>query len=449
MNSCVFNKRSICVVVAQLSLCWALSSSTVAAELGDPAAPVAPFLNNFTFGLIRIDVPGTDFDNLEKWSDQTLQKLAMTEAQKADASRSLHEAISKLRTSADEFTRAGGQTLWLVLSIEQFPRAPGLVVVPLRPGADAEVLKKLFASQLPEQPGLVFQSHDALVVAMEPSTVGGWKKIQSQPRPEFSKAFAAAGNGRIMLAFAPSDDSRRVLESMLPHLPGGQSSTILTRGLIWAAAGIQLPPNLSAHAVAQSQDNAAAQKLKEFLAQLPGAAQNQNAPATGPSDAIFRAAIDAVQKAQVKGDQLVLDLDQKQATDVATDLDVLIRKTRDRASLEVSMNNMKQIILGCYVYGEKHNDKWPQSLDELAKLPDLANTPQLFMNPRNPQQRPGYVYLPPKDLSQIKDRAKHIVLYESHTNWDGGIAVGYADGHVEFVQNEAEFKKQLAAQGDK
>jgi hypothetical protein len=84
MNSCIHCKRFSCIRIVSLALCCALSGPALGAE-ADPAAPVAPFINNFTFGLLRIEVPGTDFDALETWSDQTLQKLTMTDAQNADA----------------------------------------------------------------------------------------------------------------------------------------------------------------------------------------------------------------------------------------------------------------------------------------------------------------------------------------------------------------------------
>jgi prepilin-type processing-associated H-X9-DG protein len=424
-----------------------LTSDARAADAIDPAAPVAPFVNNFTFGVIRVEVPGIDFDALGGWTDEMLGKFALSEDERKVASQALHNSLTALHRSADEFAKAGGKTIWVVLSIEQFPQGPGFMVVPLDRDADAQAIKRLFDPQS-DSPDIAFQTHGALVIPLDRGTAEGWKKLQAQPRPELASALTAAGNGRIQVALVPSDDARKVLESMLPSLPGGQPGKVLTQGLIWAAAAIQLPPSLSAHAIIQSDDNAAAQKLKEVLGQL-------KKPDTGKMGEgigfVWSALIDAANRAKIQGNQIVLDLDQKEATAVAGDLGALVQKTRDRASRMISMNNMRQIILGCYNYAENHNKKWPASMDELSKMPDLSESPQIFNNPRPRKSggKSGYVYLPPKDLSQVKDVSRLIVLYEAYDDWDGGIGVGYADGHVEFVQNQAEFKKQLAAQGEK
>src|SRR5579863_2996615 len=133
MNSCISYKRSSWFVpgLGALLCSWIAAAPPVKADAADPAAPIAPFVNNFTFGVIRLAVPGADFDALGRWTDQMLEKLSFTDDQRKQAMQALHESLARLRTSADAFTQAGGKALWLVLSIEQFPRSPGFVVVPL------------------------------------------------------------------------------------------------------------------------------------------------------------------------------------------------------------------------------------------------------------------------------------------------------------------------------
>ena len=109
-----------------------------------------------------------------------------------------------------------------------------------------------------------------------------------------------------------------------------------------------------------------------------------------------------------------------------------------------TMQNIRGIILRCYGFADSHKGAWPSSLDQLSKPSGAASEPST--SPTLAQQTPSYVYLPPKDPAKLKDPGRQIVLYERFDNWDGGIYVGYADGHAQYVQDEGQFRKQLASQ---
>jgi RNA polymerase sigma factor (sigma-70 family) len=111
-----------------------------------------------------------------------------------------------------------------------------------------------------------------------------------------------------------------------------------------------------------------------------------------------------------------------------------------------SMKNVKEIVMGCAMYGDSHKNHWPATLDELARSNALGEPATVLKNPRNPQRSPGYVYVPPRDLRAMKDLRKQIVVYEAFDQWDGGIVVGYADGDAQFVDNQEAFQRQVAAQ---
>ena len=108
-----------------------------------------------------------------------------------------------------------------------------------------------------------------------------------------------------------------------------------------------------------------------------------------------------------------------------------------------TMNNIREIIIRCYDFSGSHQGAWPRSLDQLSS--PSASQPTTL--PGAADQKPTYVYLPPKDPAKLKEPGKEIVVYERFDRWPGGIVVGYADGHAQFVQDEAQFHKQLASQG--
>jgi len=94
--------------------------------------------------------------------------------------------------------------------------------------------------------------------------------------------------------------------------------------------------------------------------------------------------------------------------------------------------NMDRILKACREYVDEHDGQWPDNLQDLAKYG--VNKPALE----------GYIYLkPPASPSESR-----IVLYEAYDSWNDGIGVGFADGHIEFIKEESDFKNRLGKNQD-
>ena len=88
--------------------------------------------------------------------------------------------------------------------------------------------------------------------------------IAADARPELAAAFEAAGDTAVQVIFTPPKYFKRVVEEIMPQLPkeiGGGEGAMLTKGCLWAAIGLDLPPQISAKLVIQSQDATAADAL--------------------------------------------------------------------------------------------------------------------------------------------------------------------------------------------
>ncbi|HML75790.1 MAG TPA: hypothetical protein PKB02_14975 [Anaerohalosphaeraceae bacterium] len=92
-----------------------------------------------------------------------------------------------------------------------------------------------------------------------------------------------------------------------------------------------------------------------------------------------------------------------------------------------SMVNIKKMLLACFKYASTNNGQWPQTLESIAGQDDI--------------QIEGHMYIPPKNTVPPQ---KNVVIYESYQTWGEGINVGFADGHVEFIAQEADFLKLLS-----
>ena len=101
-----------------------------------------------------------------------------------------------------------------------------------------------------------------------------------------------------------------------------------------------------------------------------------------------------------------------------------------------SAKKMKKILLNCIMYAQEHENQWPDNLQDLTQRGLASDT---FINPGQPERENGYIYIKPSTPIS----PQQVVLYEAHDSWGDGINIGYADGHVQFIKEESNFKKDL------
>jgi prepilin-type processing-associated H-X9-DG protein len=415
-----------------------------AAGDNDPAAQIAPFVNEQTIAVVHLDAADVDMDAMELWANAALSQSKLDESDRKETSRLFHGMHDKLALWISDFKKAGGKSIWFVFTLEDFPSNPPVfMVIPIEKGADPAALKKLWGvvGPGPHSYGLkseaILQVHDALVIG--PTGAGPYAKIQAQPRPELSKALAAAGTGKLQVALIPSEGARRVIESMAPSLPGGAPATALSQGVLWGGAGVQLPPEVSVHLVVQSQDAASAKGLLALIQSLSTIVQKQTGDDFGKTS-LLRAAAALGNRAQVHGDQLLIDLDKSQATALAVQLSDSLHGAREQANRVKSASNIKQLLLGTIMWANnktKQGAPFPDNLDQVLKDQDVS--PQVLINPRHPELPVGYVYI--KAPEGEKAPGDRLVIYEKFTQFGPGINVGFADGHVEWIADERLFNK--------
>jgi hypothetical protein len=174
----------------------------------------------------------------------------------------------------------------------------------------------------------------------------------------FTPANAAAGDAPVQVVLIPPASARRVIEELVPQLPkevDNGPSTILTHGIAWAAARLNLPPQAALRLVIKSQDAQSARMLHvKWLAVLRFCRE-----VTG-KDAATRQFLPQVERLaallvpKVETDRLTLTLDEKDhaISELLTLLNVPLERARDAARRLQSMNNLKQIALAMHQYND-------------------------------------------------------------------------------------------------
>jgi hypothetical protein len=98
---------------------------------------------------------------------------------------------------------------------------------------------------------------------------------------------------------------------------------------------------------------------------------------------------------------------------------------------------MVNILMACMIYQQEHDGRWPARLQDLDRY---GITAEVLKNPRYPGLEVGYVYRPPAP-DALWDRT--LVLWEIPDEWGAGINVGFADTHVKFISDRAEFEAMI------
>jgi hypothetical protein len=324
------------------------------------ARVVAPLVDAETVAVVRVD-----FSRVAVEPIAALAGLILPEDE-GELSKFSREALRRL----DAFRRAGGKDLYCVVSLGgEGPIPSVLIMLPVGPHADEKALCEALGVRASSGRRL----GDLFVIRVTPFTPLP-TALHPAERPELAAALAAAGDAPVWAVLMPPASARRAIEELVPQLPkeiGSGPSTILTHGIVWAAARLDLAPQAALHLVVQSQDAQAAGMLHaKWLAAL-----KLGRDAAG-NDAANRQLLPRIEKVaallapKIESDRLTLTFDEKDhaISELLTLLSVPVQRAREAARRQQSMNNLKGIGLAMANYhGVSNRFPAPASYDGSGK----------------------------------------------------------------------------------
>lgn len=331
-----------------------------AAEEFDPVArakTIAPYLDAGTIAVLRIDLARIEVDQL---LDKFLELVPGADYQ-------VNQSRAALVGSHAALIEAGIAEIYMVVSLTDLPKDLPFFILPITERSDvraaSEACSKLRALQNDRKAKQLIQRLDNALF------VGGSRAHQRiklgrpHPRPELAAAFLAAGNTAVQGLLLPTADHRRVVDELLPTLPkevGGGPSTILTRGLLWAALGVNTPPDLSLQITIQSADYQAARALAE------------HAKAVGVLRKVDQAV--AALTPKVDGDRAILTLDEDSRA-IETFLAAIappIEDARIELARKVGVRNLKHLALAMHNHYDAYKSFPAQANFDAAGKPLLS-----------------------------------------------------------------------------
>jgi len=442
------------------------ATAPATAPASGDAAAVAPFINELTFLVVRADLGRVDLKAFLSWFADVLR----SNTHDPEVGARLAEEVQRNMGEADKLfadLRAAGarEMVWL-MGTDDLRTGP-VALVPVPAGADPAAIAEALSRM---SNGSLKTAHvNGAVVYGDQRVVNKAKGAKAADRADLAGAFAAAGDAPVRAAFVPTPALRTVFTTAMPALPqsmGGGPTFPLAQGLEWAAVQAGLPPGSPVRVIAQAKDAAAAQKLAETLTRWidthsyrtdvsikdDGILTSVNVGLTDdPNQQVKTPAAEAVRallRPKLADTTLVIDVpaadvDAKIAAPLAAST-VVVQSGVARGT---SIANVRSIMQACVRYVNDNKGATPDKLDDVRKyLGDGGPSADWTLtNPRDRNRKPGYVYLKP--LTDFAHAGKdHVVVYEAHDAFPaGGIAVGFADGHAEFIADEAKFKRLLAA----
>ncbi len=321
---------------ALATVCITLAPLQNASADDSLASKVAPFVDDQTVAILHFDVAHADVAKIQ----QLLRSLS------GDPDSSNRYAAA-LVSWLPRFVKAGGTEVYLVFSMTNWQRDPCFAIVPLASGVDPKEMLAVLGT-VPAFKELVRTpiGNSAIFVG-GPESLERVKNIKPVERKEITKALSALGSGTIQLVFMPPADTRRLIEEVVPTLPaelGGGSVKVLTRGLGWAAAALDISGTPSFRLVVQSEDASRAIDLANFWkTNLERVSKNPAALAVLPD-------LPSMEKSlipSVAGDRLSLTLDGEKLPGL---FKPLLQRMQDQSDRMASINKLKQLGLAVHNY---------------------------------------------------------------------------------------------------
>ena len=184
--------------------------------------------------------------------------------------------VRKFSEWRQAFRAAGGRDAYVVASLAEDPADAPFIIIPTNDVEDPQRIIDLLAEyteledRAPERGRLPFETtarlDDAVFLGSRPA-LDRIKHLKAADRPELTQALSSVGDADVRVVFLANDETRRAFRAIDPTtatLPE-RTGEILADGVVWAAVGMQTPPELRIDAVVKSRNANSAQALKEWI----------------------------------------------------------------------------------------------------------------------------------------------------------------------------------------
>jgi hypothetical protein len=330
---------------------------------------------------------------------------------------------------------------------------PGVLIVPLQQGADANAIegllvsgksdgvqRRLFGGGGNPQDGIeAVVVHDSVLFGMI-AQVETMKSVRPLDRPLLAAGLAALGDVPVKLAASPSAALQiaggDIFPDNLPPELGGESPADLINALAWAAVGVSAQADSRVKLLVQCRDDKGTGTLVDLSSALLTALSGDPVWSKAVPNA---GQLAAALKPSVQGDRISLDLPAGTIDDLIAPAlvhGVAGYRRQDQTQKE-SLSRVRQFAMAISQYAGEHEGKFPEKLQDLADYLGGAGAIKMMLaSPLDGAKE--FIYIKPaQPPDQLPDHGQgEIVLYDGAAGADGRVAVMFADTHVERISRD-------------
>jgi|GEM_PF-532646 len=403
--------------------------------------------------LIRLDLARMDMDAAYDLGERTLSKSLAPEA--AGQMRAACQATRKTAKEAvASLQAAGAKTVYAVWSdTDQFDP---VLAIPASAGANEAVLKQGVQTFLKglcvetllkglysgDEDWLQVRKVDSILLMRCRPGLDQYKAPSGPPGHEWDQAIARVTDAAVQVFLAPSGDSRRVLEDMLPVVSGQRVQVpdhAITRGLLWATLSLDWPPKLALRVCVQSADPASAQALGQLMASVT---QSLGLKTPDPKQGSAPVGLTP----EVVDNTLRLNLDAEQSTVLfADDLAPALTEAQRRIARFRCARSLCDLGRAMILYASDHSDLLPPDLQILTKT---SQTPARVLRCEGEAMGGSampYVYRGVDVvLGKVSANSLLILVHDPRGSHHDGRNVLFVDSRVEWA-TEDQFQKLIDA----
>lgn len=328
--------------IAFFALLFALPAlAQVPGEQSSLAKTAAPFIDEHTLVVVRVDISRAEVDSV--------LKLAAPIFGEGDVAG---EKVAAIKRWVKEFTQAGGKDIFLTYGPGDFPNMPCLIVeAPNNEASRKAVTEKLLVAYRllgKDAESAIF--HNCICVGTRES-LAIVKTRKAVERPELAAAIEMGKDGVAQLAFAMSAEAKKIHEQVAPTLPaelGGGRIQTLTRELKWVALVVGPGPKLPAKLITETTSPQAAHDLRTLERNAQSIALAQLLKAGGESDAAFEKRVkELLERNHTSTEGARITTEWEIATTLLEAIKLPDVAPADRVR---SANNLKQLMLALHNY---------------------------------------------------------------------------------------------------
>lgn len=408
--------------LAPIASAHATNVATPAHATAEDWTWLAPFVDDSTLAAIVIDLDRVDLPAIGE---------LMNDAAAATAPSAGEDTTKAIATWRDSIVRAGAAQFVVFFTLKDPGGAPAYIIV--RPRADADPKALLAHIEAPEKDGGMygFGLNRSATLTSGCILVASDRQREGLGIPEraatITQALSLAGDAPIRVAMFPADFARRAIAELMPRFPealgGGESRPILdAMTACGASLSIASAPTAQMRIAATSPEAAAT--LARFVTERSAALPDDIANA-------FTATADAsTVRVEASGAPL-----RNLLVNLASNV---INARRSAAMMQTSIK-ARNVVMGCWMYAQNHNENFPDSLDQLVT--DKHITTDVI---KSPDGADLFVYIKLTPEQWKNDPSRTVILYEKFNAWPSrGISVGFVDGHIEVIADQKAFEELL------